>query len=203
MGAPVPEVVDVSEVPEISEAIDTLDCAIRRLDTSLSEFRLDIASQVAWHQNMEARLMKLIHQSDELLYQAEMWMQRQRSAKVEDAGKPLKAPVKESTSPSLPTVSAAISSLLSSTTSSTTEVSGRTWILFYSDTVYKRDNSLRTEWKTKERYEAWLRRNGWIAITEEEIETLKRWKGWALALLGGGEEEDDWEEEKEDEEVWA
>ncbi|KAJ8063477.1 hypothetical protein OCU04_007353 [Sclerotinia nivalis] len=150
MEVPVPEVVEAADVPEVSEAMDALDYTMSRVETLLSEFRLDIPSESKWHTDMENHLMKLIRHSDELFDRASMWTQRERSAEVENAGEPLKTPANEPAPQTLPPVSSAISS----TTAETTEVSGRTWRLFYSDTVCKRDNSLRVEWETKERYEA-------------------------------------------------
>ncbi|EDN97205.1 predicted protein [Sclerotinia sclerotiorum 1980 UF-70] len=104
---------------------------------------------------------------------------------------PLEIPTNRST-PDPPVVSSStISSLLTAITTESSEISGRTWELFYLDTVYKRGNSLWVEWRNEERFEAWVRRNGWIALTEEEIETLERWRGWLLLLAfpmywGGG-----------------
>ncbi|CAD6454945.1 1ecbcb59-2daf-41cf-8dbb-91009580e478-CDS [Sclerotinia trifoliorum] len=173
--------INAEDAPEALEAVESPNYSLNTVEIFLGE--------------LEKHVMELFNDFDEIIYQAAMVRRQQQSAEVKEAREPLKTPASKSAPP---VVSSTVSSLLSAITDETNNVSGGTWRLFYSDTVYKRDNSLRLEWKTKEKYEAWLRKNGWIAITEEEIETLERWKGWALAFPENGEDSD-WEDEEEEE----
>ncbi|TGO22294.1 hypothetical protein BPAE_0174g00150 [Botrytis paeoniae] len=81
---------------------------------------------------------------------------------------------------STPSIPSSPSSPSSSPPRSTTTITGRPWHLFLVDTLYKRDNSLHHEWRTAELFNAWCRKNFWLAVTEGEIELLEKWKSWAL-----------------------
>ncbi|THV50823.1 hypothetical protein BGAL_0134g00050 [Botrytis galanthina] len=89
-----------------------------------------------------------------------------------------------SSTPSSPGLAPSISSSSSSqsrpSSIPTTTITGRPWNLFLIDALYKCDNSLHDEWRTTELFNAWCKKNIWVAVTEEEIELLEKWKSWAL-----------------------